>query len=145
MSQAFASHETINLPAETVWTQLTDWSGAPRWMPGVSDPKTDGDLAVGSPLRFTARGKERVSEVTQLAPGRSITLTSHVGRTRADYQYSLTPLDAGSTAVDLVATVTTDGAMKLLGPVIRKAIAREDSVQLTNFRKTLEGPPVDAD
>ena len=144
MSQAFASHETINLPPDAVWTRLTDWSAAPDWMPGVSDSKAEGTLAVGTQLRFTARGKERVCEVTELAAGRSITLTSRVGRTRADYRYSLTPLGGGSTGLDLVATVTTDGAMKLLAPVIRKAIAREDAVQLTNFKKSIEGAPTDA-
>lgn len=144
MSQAFSSHETINLPSDAVWARLTDWSSAPAWMPGVSALRQDGTLAVGSVLRFSARGKERVSEVTELVPGRSITLTSRVGKTRADYRYSLTAAGQSSTAVDLVATVTTDGAMKLLGPVIRKAIAREDSVQLVNFKKSVEEPSTGA-
>ena len=145
MSQAFASHETINLPPQTVWARLTDWSAAPQWMPGVSALHSEGALAVGSQLQFTARGKERVSEITELAPGRSITLTSRVGKTRADYRYSLTPLGGDSTGLDLVATVESDGVMRLLGPVIRKAIAREDSVQLSNFKRSVEGASAGAE
>lgn len=44
------------------------------------------------------------------------------------------------TRLDLMADVEAAGLMKLLAPVIRKAIAREDSVQLANFKKMAEVP-----
>ncbi len=110
-------------------------------MPGVSALRADGPLGVGTRLHFTARGRERSSDVTQVSPGEGLTLTSHVGPVSAHYRYVLTPqADPSMTRLDLMADVEAAGLMKLLAPVIRKAIAREDSVQPANFKKMAEVP-----
>lgn len=141
MKTAFSDEQSIAAPAETVWTRLTDWSGAPNWMPGVESMRADGPLAVGTVLHFVARGKERTSTITAIRPGRALTMRSAVGGVTADYAYSIEPgtTDASGSRVRLDAAVGTRGVMTLLAPVIRGAIAREDGVQLTRLKAWVEG------
>jgi uncharacterized protein YndB with AHSA1/START domain len=138
MRNAFTDEQTIAAPPEAVWARLTDWKGAPNWMPGVESMRADGPPSVGSVLHFTARGKPRTSTVTALTPGRTLTLRSQVGGVTADYIYSVQPTDAAGTTVRLEALVGTRGIMTLLAPVIRSAIAKEDGVQLARLKAWVE-------
>lgn len=137
MPQAFSDTQTIQASPSEVWATLTDWSTASRWMPGVSDMRSAGDMGVGTELTFSARGKSRSSTVTALEPGRRITMSSAVPGVLADYTYSLEPA-GNATTVSLVADVETRGPMKLVGRVIRSAIAKEDGVQLTRLKAFIE-------
>lgn len=137
MPQAFRDDQTISASPSAVWATLTDWSSASEWMPGVSDMRAGGDLAVGTELTFSSRGKARQSTVTALEPGRRLTMSSSVPGVLADYTYALEPAGDG-TAVSLVADVETSGAMKLMGKVIRSAIAKEDGVQLARLKAFIE-------
>ena len=139
MRPAFTDEQSIDAAPDAVWTALTDWSGAPHWMPGVESMGADGPLAVGTELSFVARGKERTSTVVALEPRRAITLRSVVGGVTADYTYAVRPGDEpGGSVVSLEAGVATRGVMTLLAPVIRGAIAREDGVQLTRLKAWVE-------
>lgn len=129
MTLAFDDRRVVPASPADVWSVLTDWSRASAWLPGVEGMRADGPLAVGTVLRFTARGKERTSTITALEPGRALTLTSEQPGVRADYRYSLDPEGPG-TAISLAADIQTRGAMRMLGPVIRGAIAKEDGAQL---------------
>jgi uncharacterized protein YndB with AHSA1/START domain len=128
MVQAFRTTREIGRPAGEVWRQLTDWDRAAGWL-GVDGIQADGATRVGTTLRFTARGKERTSEITAVHPGRSITLRSRQGGVTADYTYAVAPAGGGS-RVTLIADVTTTGSWALVAPVIRAAIRRADAGQL---------------
>jgi uncharacterized protein YndB with AHSA1/START domain len=135
MTRAFAATREIDRPAEQVWARLTDWDRAAGWL-GVDSIRADGPTAVGTTLLFTARGKERTSEIAALDPGRSITLRSRQGGVTADYTYGVEPTAAGS-RVTLAADVVTNGAWALAGPMIRAAIRRTDAGQLDAFDREL--------
>jgi uncharacterized protein YndB with AHSA1/START domain len=137
MAQAFSVERELDRPAEAVWAQLTDWDRAAGWL-GVDSLQAEGPTAVGTELVFQARGKERRSEIVALDPGRSITLRSRQGGVTADYIYAVEPAGAGS-RVTLDAEVRTPGVWSLLGPVIRRAIRREDSGQLDALAQALAG------
>lgn len=137
MPQAFSDTQTILASPSEVWATLTDWSAASQWMPGVSDMRAAGDIGVGTELTFSARGKARSSTVTALEPGRRITMSSAMPGVLADYTYSLEPA-GNTTTVSLVADVDTRGPLKLLGKVIRSAIAKEDGVQLSRLKTLIE-------
>lgn len=137
MPQAFRDDQTILASPRRVWETLTDWSTASEWMPGVSDMRAAGDVAVGTELTFSARGKARTSTVTALDPERLITMSSSMPGVLADYTYSLQPA-GNATAISLVAYVETSGPMRLMGKVIRSAIAKEDGVQLTRLKAFIE-------
>ena len=138
MTEVFTTETTIDHPADVVWARLIDWEHAARWMPGVDDLRADGPTAPGTALIFTARGKQRSSQIVALDPGRSITLRSAQGGVVADYRYACADNGAG-TRVSLVADVRMSGPVRLLGPVIRSAIRRADGGQLTAFAATF-GP-----
>jgi uncharacterized protein YndB with AHSA1/START domain len=126
---AFTRSTVIDAAPQTVWNTLTDFPRASRWMPGVTGMHLDGELRPGAVLHFTTRGRRRSSVVTEVADGRSLTLTSTQGPVTAAYAYALTPGTAG-TRVDLVVRLTVSGVTRLLAPVIRAAMAREDGGQL---------------
>jgi uncharacterized protein YndB with AHSA1/START domain len=135
MTRAFTATREIDRPAEQVWAWLTDWDAAAGWL-GVDAIRADGPTAVGTTLTFTARGKERTSEISALAPGRSVTLRSRQGGVTADYTYGVEPAGPAS-RVTLVADVATRGAWALAGPMIRAAIRRTDRGQLDAFDREL--------
>ncbi|WP_419551763.1 SRPBCC family protein [Candidatus Poriferisodalis sp.] len=47
MSHAFSVEEIIRHPVPHVWTALTDWPNAHRWMPGIDKITADGETAEG--------------------------------------------------------------------------------------------------
>lgn len=139
MTRAFSVSERIDRPVEEVWTRLTDWESASEWMPGVESMSADGPIEVGTNLTFRARGKERPSEITDVTPGRSVTLTSTQGKVTADYTYTCESVGE-STEVTLVADCTTQGVLlNLAGPLLRYVMKRTDSGQLRNLRRVIEG------
>ena len=135
MAEAFTVAREFDRPASAVWEQLTDWARAAGWL-GVDSIRAEGPTAVGTELVFRARGKDRRSEIVGLDLGRSITLRSRQGGVTADYTYTVEPAGSGSRAT-LTADVRTPGVWALLGPVIRRAIRREDSGQLEALARTL--------
>lgn len=137
---AIDTSTTVAAPPDEVWRALTDWSRAPRWMPGVQELRASGaPLAPGSTLTFTVRGKERTAVVEEVAPPEHLVLVSRSGPVTATYRYLLTGEAEGRTRLSLVAEVRVGGPLVLLAPVIRRAIAREDGVQPDRLRALVEG------
>lgn len=135
MTTAFTASTLIDRPAEDVWRRLTDWERAAGWL-GVDSVAADGPTAVGTRLRVHTRGKERLSEITALEPGRSVTLRSKQGGVTADYTYRVAAADGGS-RLTLVADVTMRGAWVLTGPALRAVIRRSDSGQVDALAREL--------
>ena len=128
MTIAFTATQTIPASPEAVWSVLTDWDRASSWL-GVERMRGDTPPHVGSELTFVARGADRTSTVTELDPGRRITMTSTQGPVTAHYRYAVAPDGAGST-VTLEAEVLVKGPLKIMAPTIRGSIAKEDGSQL---------------
>lgn len=135
MSIAIDTSTTVAAPPDAVWTALTDWSLAPRWMPGVTAMR--GPLARGGVVTFTVRGKERTAVIEELDAPRSLALLSRSGPVTAVYTYSLRPAGPG-TELRLVADVAVRGPLVLLAGVIRRSIAKEDGVQPERLRAVVE-------
>jgi carbon monoxide dehydrogenase subunit G len=139
MKAAFAVETTIERPPDVVWTGLTNWGEAHRWMNGVDELRAEGETAVGTRIVFVARGKERSSEIASCTAGRSITLRSVQGGVTADYVYEVMPLDDGRSRVKLVAGCQTQGfAWALMAPLLRFAIRMTDRGQLAALKDVLE-------
>jgi carbon monoxide dehydrogenase subunit G len=136
MSRAFEVSQVIRAEASVVWAVLTDWSLAADWMPGVTGMTADGPPRPGTTLSYQAGGRPRTSTVVAVDDCRALTLRSVVSGVTADYRYTLIPQD-GATRVTLDADVRTAGVFRLLGPVIRRAIARADSVQLERLDRVV--------
>lgn len=139
MSKALEAEATINAPVGLVWSQLTDWTNAPRWMSGVDSMTADGGVEVGTKLTCRARGRDRPSEIVRLEDGTSVTLRSIQGGVVADYTYVLTPIDDHTTRASLIAECKTSGLLwNMAGPVLRFAMRRTDSGQIEELKKVVE-------
>lgn len=139
MKPTFRSEAVIEAPAAVVWQWLTDWGRIPEWMAGVDSALARGETAVGGQVVFTARGKERSSEIVDCEQGRRIVLRSVQGSVVADYEYRLVPVDARSTRLVLTATCRTTGiVLKLLGPLLRLAIRLSDRGQPAALKRLVE-------
>ena len=140
MPRTFTVQETIQRPPNEVWTFLTDWENAHKWMPGVEGIESAGDTATGTVLTFRARGKTRTSTIVQCEIGGSIVLRSEQGGVVADYSYLLHDLGDGSTRVTLVADCQFSGLWwNVMSPLIRLAVRMSDAKQLRLLRAAIEG------
>ena len=135
MTTAIDATTTIAAPPDAVWAVLTDWSLAPRWMPGVTT--MSGPVSQGAVVTFTVRGKTRTAVVEVVDAPRTLALLSRSGPVTALYTYTLTGTVAG-TDLRLLADVQVRGLLKVLAPVIRRSIAREDGVQPESLRALIE-------
>lgn len=128
MTIAFSTSKSIPASPDTAWRTLTDWGRADRWL-GVERMHGETLPRVGSELTFVARGSERTSTITELTPGHSITMTSSQGPVTAHYRYGVAPDGDGST-ITLEAEVLVKRPLKMMAPMIRKSIAKEDGDRL---------------
>lgn len=138
MAIAFETEERVAVRPEVAWRRLTDWEGAPAWMGGIDSMAASGPTEVGTQLEFHARGKSRTSEISHVVEGREVTLTSRQGPVSADYSYRCEPEGEG-TRLALVADCEIRGPLRLLGPLLRRAMARTDGGQLRALKSILEG------
>ena len=140
MADGFSVKETIARSPEDVWAYLTDFANAKAWMTAVDGmtQTTQGPLRVGTRFKFSARGRERETQVTALDPGRQIALTSTQGGVTATYTYRVAPA-GGGTEVTLDAVCQASGVWKLLHPMIAFAMKRSDSSQLANLKAAMSG------
>ena len=139
MGQGFSVTEKINRPVEAVWSFLTDFSQANKWMTGIDGmrPINSGPIGLGTRLQFTARGAERETEVTAFEPQKKLALTSTQGGVTATYVYSL--FSAGEqTEIRLHATCKASGLWKLIHPIILLAMKKSDSSHLIRLKEAIE-------
>jgi len=135
MTTAIDTTTSIAAPPDAVWATLTDWSMAPRWMPGVT--AMSGPVSPGAVVTFTVRGKDRTAVVDTLDAPRTLALLSRSGPVTALYTYTLAPSGRG-TDLRLVADVEVRGPLTLLARVIRRSIAKEDGTQPERLRAAVE-------
>ena len=134
MTRGFHVAEQFGAPPEEVWSALTDFANAQRWMNGVEEmvQETSGGLGLGTRFRFRSRGHVHHTVVTEFEARQKIALTSTQGGITATYVYRVLPSGCGST-ITLDATCTAQGYWKLLRPLIAYAMKRGDSRQLANL------------
>ena len=132
MRRLFQVDTVIDRPVAEVWTELTAWDRAPRWMNGIDEMRVD-----GTTVTYQARGKTHQAEITAIEPGRSVTIVNKQGGVTAQYVYHLSP-EGNNTKATLTADLGIKGfPTVLLSPVIRTAIKRTDSGQLQALREVL--------
>ncbi len=134
----FAVDEMIDAPIDEVWRYLTEPALMTRWMTSIDDIRTADNepLHEGSKMLFSARGADRMSEVTAFRPNELMTLRSVQGPVTAVYQYALKPNGSGTDA-RLEATCDADGIFKIFGPLLRYLIRKSDGGQLASLKAAI--------
>jgi uncharacterized protein YndB with AHSA1/START domain len=139
LKKGFKSIAFINKPIAEVWSYISDFSNADKWMTGVKDLRTkeSGRIGKGSKLLFQSRGSERVSEITVWDPPKTMELTSTQGGVTATYTYSLTSI-SDKTELKLNAGCIATGLWKFLHPIIVMAMRASDSKHPMQIKKAIE-------
>jgi hypothetical protein len=110
----------------------------PQWLPEVESARIDGEFAQGATVEVRVRGKEIQSTVVELDAPNYCALESVQGKMRAVYHYRFEDED-GATRVTLHAESEAGSLLlKLMGPVIRRAIEGVDGPSLQNLKRLVE-------
>lgn len=137
----FSIDRTINAPVVEVWRHLTEPPLMEKWMTGVDKLRShDGrPLSTGSRLLFTARGKERCSNVVAYSPCEHITLQSTQGPITATYAYRVYPATADglATRVTLDADCVAEGIARIFSTILRPLIRKADGGQLERLNAAI--------
>lgn len=135
----FESNAIINKSITEVWSYISDFSNADKWMTGVKNlrPKELGSIGKGSKLLFRSRGSERASEITAWDSPKTMELTSTQGGVTATYTYSLKSI-GDKTELTLKAGCIATGLWKILHPIIVIAMRASDSKHPIQIKKAIE-------
>jgi uncharacterized protein YndB with AHSA1/START domain len=136
----------IARPVADVFAYATDPAKLSNWQTNTVSavPEGDGPLGVGSRLREVhrgPRGKEMPSvvEVSEYVPDSRFGLRMVEGPLPIHADLTFAPNDAG-TVLRFRAFGQPTGAMKLLQPVLRRALHKQFSEHCANLKRVLETP-----
>ena len=144
MAKGFEVETVIAAPPEHVWTAMTDFAQAPRWMPGLHEvaPKDGGPLGPGKVFTVTmsakGRGRQRDMTLSDWSPTNRFALTSREGGVTATYTYCLAPSDCGTRVKLHGACEATGFFWRLLHPLIVKMMAKHDGHQVELLKQLIE-------
>jgi uncharacterized protein YndB with AHSA1/START domain len=138
----------IARPVADVFAYATDPAKLASWQTNTVSavPEGDGPLRVGTRLREVhrgPRGKEIATlvEVSEYQPDSRFGLRMLEGPLPLHADLAFAPNDAG-TVVRFRAFGQPSGALKLLQPVLRRAIRKQFAEHCANLKRVLEGAPV---
>lgn len=147
MTTPFTLTATIARPVDDVYRFLADSTNTPVWYEAVEHVTKLSDRPVeeGTMYRMTRRlpqGRvDNLVEVSELEPGRRITLRSLDGPTPFTYRYTLEPDPDGRTHLMLEGTITgegLEGPAALLAPLASHVFRSGMAKNLHSLKSTLE-------
>ncbi|MCW3048503.1 MAG: hypothetical protein JWO74_2787 [Solirubrobacterales bacterium] len=121
---------TVRRPPGEVFAFMTDPANLASWQPSkvAVEPLTDGPPRKGYRVRertrIGLRQWDQVVEFTEFEPGRALSTHIVEGSMPVDGRWTFEPDAAGHTRVHFVAEGDLPGLMRLLEPLIKRAIAR---------------------
>jgi len=134
----------IERPVEEVWKFISDWSNAPKWMPGALEVKqtSAGPLGVGTTLqsRWSSRlMAHTASRVSEYEPGRKYTLwdTSPQWMRGSTQSLGLENVE-GKTKLNSVFEMKINGFYRLVGPLLLGRLRKGNEVLVSNVKRILE-------
>jgi len=138
------SSVTIDRPPEVVWEFITDWSNAPKWIPGALEAKqtSAGSLGVGTTLQSkysTRLLSQGASRITECEPGRKITDETTSPPVIRGTRWSLTLENVeGKTKLNSGWEMKINGFYRLVGPLLVGRLRKSNEVMVSNVKHILE-------
>ena len=132
----------LNKPVEQVFAFLMDPSKLSTWQSNLikSEPLTEGPLQEGSRFREIRRIQGRESEIegeiTALEPNKRLE-TRTMTKPQAMVSYILDP-DQGGTRLKYKFVLITSGPMRLMEPIMAKAIKKDSETDFETLKQILE-------
>lgn len=136
---AFERSTSIARPIDDVWDLVTDWSRAAEWWPRVLEVTGPPTVEPGDTLTFSYQGKPASATIDVADRPRRLVLRRVNGPVSATFDYQLEP-DSGSTTVELRVGLASEQALRVVAPLLRRALARTDRDQLDLLKRIAEGP-----
>ncbi|MEM7160405.1 MAG: SRPBCC family protein [Myxococcota bacterium] len=140
MSVDFEHSVEIERPAAEVFAYVADFANNPKWQAGMrscewtsAEPGVVGATYVQQ-ASFLGRRIDTHFEVTELEPGRSISIASTVSTFPIQVTRTVEPLSEGRCRVTAHVRGQPTGLLKLLSGMVKKSV-RKDYAKL---RQTLE-------
>ena len=134
----------VNRPPEVVFDYMTDPSNLASWQTSKTSVEqlTDGPPQLGTRVRERTKPPrrkefEQVVEFTEFDRPRRFRVHIVEGPFPVDGTWSLEPSDGG-TRVHFVAEGPLAGAMRLLQPVVARAVSRQFAGYHRNLRRNIE-------
>ena len=133
----------LNHPVDQVFAYVADMHKLHTWQSNLieSEQLTDGPLRVGTHIREVRRmGRRPVdirAEITDFAPNqRFATQTTTDPRVTVTYDFAA---EDGGTRLRYTFVMLTSGMMRLLQPLIAKAIKQQSNADFATLKRVLEG------
>jgi uncharacterized membrane protein len=134
----------IGCPVEEVASFASDPSNAPAWYENIKSVewRTGPVLAVGSRVAFVAhflgRRLSYVYEVVEWIPHRKLVMRTSEGPFPMETSYAWEPLDAVSTRMTLRNRGDPRGFARIVAPMMKLAMRRENRRDLRRLKQLLE-------
>jgi carbon monoxide dehydrogenase subunit G len=132
----------IDRPAEAVWKFISDWSNAPKWMPGALEVRqtSAGPLGIGTTLQSRwSTMSPGASLVTECEPGRKITLLTTLPQMIRGTRESLMLENIeGKTRLNTAWELKFNGFYRLVGPFLVGRIRKSNEAMVSNVKRILE-------
>lgn len=144
MPVLFNKTEVVAKSIETVFGFLKEPSNMVHIMPDITSSEIIGDNPIGVGTRIKETRKIMRKEVTAEVevsvydPPHRFGVKSESMGISAEYLYTFTPAGEG-TRVDLEAVIQARGIGKILVPLFRSSMKKQDSEQLRHLKAFLEG------
>ena len=137
----------IKRPRAEVAEFASDPDNAPRWYENIESVewKTPRPLAVGARIAFVARFLGRrltyTYEVTTLAPGERLVMSTQEGPFPMETSYEWADTPAGGTLMTLRNRGEPSGFGKVGAPIVATAMRRANRKDLSQLKHILEATP----
>ncbi len=134
----------IERPITEVSTFAGDPSNAPRWSRRISSAEweTDPPITLGSRIAFRARFVGRdlayVDEVTEYTPGEQVAMRTAEGLFPMAITYTWRPIGPGKTHMTLRNHGEPSGFLRLMAPLLARAMRRAMNQDLADLKRLLE-------
>ena len=135
---------TINAPVDQVSAFASDPMNAPSWYDNIESAKWKGDesLKIGAQIEFVAQflGKQLryTYEVTELEPGKRITMKTANGPFPMETTYSWTAVESEQTHMTLRNRGKPKGFSKVFAPMMASAMRRANNKDLRMLKDLME-------
>jgi uncharacterized protein YndB with AHSA1/START domain len=139
---SFTNTIHIERPVGEVYDYLADLEHTQEWNWAITETRkvTPGPVTVGTRYRQTRsvpRPSTEELEITALEPNRLIEVDGTLARFPAHLSYQLESFGAG-TALSNAVLLQTEGALRLIGPLVRSRVRHSVADNLDKLKSLLE-------
>jgi uncharacterized protein YndB with AHSA1/START domain len=135
-----AIDDTVEIarPIDVVWSTIIDWPVAGEWMPNMKFCEDPSEIRAGDRIAFRYHDQPSTITIEEVSAPRRLVMRRTNGPVEATFAYDLTESPRG-TRMHVRADLAAEEGIGLMRPLLRRALARTDRVQLSLLKSLVEG------